>query len=690
MEKERWYKGSIPFVRFLIAYVLGILVAFFVSPTPSCLSIAYAACAALLFAIALCRFFKKWNSKKITLHGLLVFLFLMTVGLLLVWRVQPSVNEMHFSRSSGEELIGYIRSEAIEKNGRMRFDFEVIGVREKRKWIPADGRLLVNVSTDELPASDWGYGEMLVLPQDYRVVEGPKNPNEFNYQRYLSNRQIYHQAFLREEQVLHMDISRGNPIVSLALKWRQKLLEKYRFYIKNETAFNVLSALVLGYRAEIDDHLYQAFSTTGTIHVLSVSGMHVGMVYWLLAFLLGWMKGSRSIRWFRYVLIVLAIWAYCVLTGMAPSTLRAAVMISFVVTAQSFSRQHQAFNTIAASAFVLLLFNPLFLLDVGFQLSYLAVFGIAWLYQVLNRWMPVANWVLRQARDACSISLSAQLFATPLSMFYFHLFPNYFLLGNLFIGLPATLMVYGGILVHFLPYGKAAYALSHILERLTLCTMDGLSFLSKLPFASISGVWLSVWQTLLWYCLIVFTLWAFFHRQKSAFIATLVSFIVLAFSQLLTYFEHHGHARLVFHQVNQSWAISYADGMKALCLSNLDGPTNSQFRYSVQPFLDRFHCAEKKFMPDEHKSYLFRMGDWHILVLEKNVSIEDIPDNIDFVLLRGNAIVDLQALSNSLSHITLIVDGSNKTETVQEAQSLAIKRQWKFYPLKDSYAYISE
>src|SRR5690606_5177008 len=251
----------------------------------------------------------------------------------------------------------------------------------------------------------------------------PYNPGEMDYQQYLSDHNIWYQGYFSRNQIQKVGVGKGNPLMTEALRIRKALVAKFGRYIADRDAFSVASTLILGYRADLSDELLQAFSNTGTIHVLSVSGMHVVIVFWLFSGLIGWMDLRRKLRAVKFILLITAVWGYAALTGFSPSVLRASVMISFVIAASAFSQENRIYNSISASAFFLLLYEPKFITDVGFQLSYLAVLGIIFLAPLWQVIFTSNHRLVKPIGNYVWMSMSAQACAGPLATYYFHQFP---------------------------------------------------------------------------------------------------------------------------------------------------------------------------------------------------------------------------------------------------------------------------
>src|SRR5690606_21264126 len=198
---------------------------------------------------------------------------------------------------------------------------------------------------------------------------------------------------------------------------------------------------------------------------LSVSGMHVVIVFWLLAKLLWWMGGSKGLRAMKFIILLLAVWGYALLTGFSPPVLRASIMVGFVMAATIFGRQNRIYNSIAASAFFLLLYEPKFIADIGFQLSYLAVLGIIFLAPLWQSIFVSNHRLMKPIGSYVWMSMSAQAGAGPLATYYFHQFPIYFLVANLFIALPASGIMYLGFILLILPAGMLASWIGTLLEK---------------------------------------------------------------------------------------------------------------------------------------------------------------------------------------------------------------------------------
>ena len=235
------------------------------------------------------------------------------------------------------------------------------------------------------------------------------NPHAFNFKKYWHHQNIHYQGFVKADHWQLLKRKQGNYIIDKALNTRNRFLQILKKNLSTENEYAVASALILGDKQSLDSDLKNAYSGTGAMHVLAVSGLHVGLVYLGLAFLLGLLK-IKNWYWIfiRTTLIIISIWLFALLTGASPSVMRAATMFSFIIVGKSMRHHPSIYNTLAASAFCLLCFNPLLLMEVGFQLSYLAVSGIIYFQPKIYRWWIIDNpvgdylWKLVAAIDTAT------------------------------------------------------------------------------------------------------------------------------------------------------------------------------------------------------------------------------------------------------------------------------------------------
>lgn len=304
-------------------------------------------------------------------------------------------------------------------------------------------------------------GEQIVFDRTPQPVENSIDLNGFDYAGYLERKRIYRQVYLPDSRWIESGMFTHNFLI-LAERTRLQMLEIFRNQDLGEKELNVLSALTLGYKRGLDPETKRVFSAAGAMHVLAVSGLHVGIVFMILSFFLSFLKKRKRGEIAYLLVMITSLWCFAFLTGLSPSVSRAAAMFTIVVIASVFKKSSNIYQSLVASAFVLLLLNPNNLFEVGFQLSYAAVFGIVFLQPRLNKIFTFRFRVSRYFWALLTTSVAAQIATFPLSAFYFNQFPTFFWVSNLvvipaagiLIPLGISLLFFGGIPLIAVPLTK--------------------------------------------------------------------------------------------------------------------------------------------------------------------------------------------------------------------------------------------
>lgn len=695
---SRIYRGHIPFVRFLLALLAGIAVGYAITPQQPLYIAAWMMLVILAasFVCFMC-FTKLRQYGHYATMGCLALSALAVIGFIQSWHSDPEIDRSHFSRYESKALVGYIADEPLMRGEHLRFPLAVTRVYGEDGLVDVSGKLMLTIRIqDTLSVPMLRYGDELVIPAVYREVPPPYNPGELNYQRYLANKDIWHQAYLQADETKKIGTDKGNPLVAQALAVRQRMVGKFSRHIAHEDALSVASTLILGYRADLSETLLQAFSNTGTIHVLSVSGMHVVIVFWLFSKLFWWMNRNKGLRIAKFMLLLTAIWGYALLTGFSPSVLRAAMMTSFVMAAMALGQRNRVYNSIAASAFFLLLYHPKFIADVGFQLSYLAVLGIVSLYPVLQAAFPVANRFARPVLSYTWLSIAAQTGAGPLATYYFHQFPLYFLPANLLVVLPASGIMYLGFALLLLPAGPLAAWTGAVLETLILMVNRLLSDIESLPMASIRGIWMTWWQSLLIYFSLLTAVLAFVMRSKRLVYGMLACCLLLAFSAFSAIIQgSHGREVTIFN-VGRDIVIGLVSKGEAWIYSDRPAMDDRTIRYSALPKLEaHVPMPAIGFVPQDSsyrgqqlyiKESIIQFGNLRLMVYDGSERYTG-HVHVDILLLRNNPRIAWEKLTEIVSCKRLLLDGSNSDSTIRRLKGAAEKVGIPVYVLKNNFAY---
>lgn len=669
------HKGEIPVVILILPFLLGIGIGINFSTDTYLMPLAIGF-TSLLFLFLLLNFyythFKVY--KKRWLGGVIIHLLLLLAGWIAAINNNELNNTSHFSKLPAQRLLIRINNEPQLKNGLIRFTANVIATVNQNKTAASIGTLMITIKDSS--ALQLAYGDELLIPGKYSPIDPPFNPAEFNYKKYLAHQNIYYQEFLYPGQYRLIQSNTGNPLIANALALRRQMIQKLKQHLHDPNAIAVASTLILGYKADLSEDVLLAYSKTGTIHVLSVSGAHVAIIWALLAFMLRFLNRFRHGRLIKAIIIIPIIWYYAMLTGFSPAVCRAAVMISAVILGKTYNRYINNLNILAVSAFILLLYNPLLITDVGFQLSYLAVAGLVVLQPVVYAWFTFSNQWIDKLWALCSVSIAAQVITFPLSAFYFHQFPAYFLFSNLFIVIPTAVIMYSGIFYLLLPQVPyISTCLARVLEKSILFMNYVLVRVEHLPFASINKIWLTTTEYLLLYAIIICAFYFLYDRKVWLLKASIILVFLLTVSTSVKKYRSYTTNSIAFLNLRKNMGIVFKNGDQAIVLSNL-ADTDKNYNYSIRPYLDSCKINDVAlYKPDQEirSVFLRKQGDFmqfrnqFITIISKDY--EDTTSAVklktDYLYITGSPKIPLAIINKNHEYHTIIIDATNTPKTVQ-------------------------
>lgn len=366
-------------------------------------------------------------------------------------------------------------------------------------------KVLLYVAKDSFP-EDLRRGRLIHFYARIVSPANPEIPGQFNYARYLQRQGVTGTAYVGNEywKPGEKEISTQS-LKQKALDIRDRLLERYRLLGFQGDELAVLSALTLGDKSELRNDLKETFSVAGASHVLALSGLHLGIVYGICAFLFSFLSIGRSTLWIRMCCTVGVLWAFSFMVGLSASVVRSACMFSLIAVGQCLNRKSISLNTLALSAFLMLWYQPFYLFDVGFQLSYAAVASIIVFHPFVFHWWKPTWKILRYIWGIVAVSLVVQIGVAPLIIYYFSRFPVYFLLTNLLV-IPLTFCLIAGAILMLLcgfclPLQKGV---AFILNELIKMMHSGLTWIERMPLSVIDEVEVSCWGIICFYLFVVF------------------------------------------------------------------------------------------------------------------------------------------------------------------------------------------
>ncbi len=514
-----------------------------------------------LLGVVLTTFLLASNWMYRWVFGIAIYIFIFFTGVFLTIK-QPATDKL-LTNSSNRAIIYLLDSPQLRTKS-IRAQVEVRYIQSNNSWWATNEKMLVYFSIGDSLAANLTYGSVLAVELNPQAVTQSGNPYQFDYKKYLSDRGVNYTAYLKPGKWVLLE-NQGVAIKKSALFLRDKLVSLFRTNGLSKDELAVASALTLGYQDLLDDELRQVYSSSGAMHILSVSGLHIGILYVLLSFLLTFLNKRVITRAIKALILLSFLWFFSLLTGLPPCVQRSALMFSFLVIGDFFERKSNIYNTLAASAFVLLVINPYNLLDIGFQLSYLAVISIVFFYPYVYKIIYVKNWALEKVWSLIAVSIAAQLGTFSISLFYFSQFPNYFLLSNL-VAIPlSTIALYLSVLLMIVSPIPAIAGFVGKIFSLTISLLNhSLEYIEKLPYSVSEGLHISALQMLSIFGIILFlSIYIISKRVKYIFASLLLLFVFLGL-RLNIYIDKSEAKELVVYNINKKSLVSFRASEKLM------------------------------------------------------------------------------------------------------------------------------
>lgn len=516
-----------PFLRVLLPFACGILIQWYTRPDwrVPCSLFLFSLLILLRFQLAGAGFRYRYGVAQ----GAAINLLIGCTGMAAAWLAdvqhQPQWLGRHYRQG---QCISIQTLEPPSEKAKSRKALARVNFLwdENEKALPVTGSVILYFEKDSLPPPP--YGAQLIFKKPLQPIRSTGNPGGFNFERYCHFNGITHQVFLRRNDFVVLPGLKTRPVHRFLFKLRETIVGLLEKYIPHPRESGVAQALLIGYRNNLDKELVQQYSNTGVVHVIAISGLHLGLIYSLLLFLLQPLEKSRRFYWLRPVLIISALWLFSLLAGAGASVLRSALMFTVIAIGETLKRKSCIYNSLAASAFILLLLNPFLLWDIGFQLSYLAVLSIALFMKPLYHCLSFKNKIADGLWKLNAVTLAAQVLTLPLLLYQFHQFPTLFLLTNLVAVPLSSLILFLLLLLCALGWWPAAAALAGQLSQWLLRCMNGcIEWVDGLHFSLISHIPFSLTETLLAFAVIASLAWWIHHRPAAAFISALSALCLL-------------------------------------------------------------------------------------------------------------------------------------------------------------------
>lgn len=403
---------------------------------------------------------------------------------------------------------------------------KITSIRENKIWHSCNN-IKALIFLDKKSIYKIEYGDSILIKGFPGRIQKTSKKNHYNFIKSLNISQIYYTSFVKDTNIDIIKKNQGSTFYKKIYTLISYCKDTLAKYIKSKPEYAVICALLLGDKDSLDSYTRTLYIESGTIHILAVSGLHVGIFYTLIKWTINITNLNRKYSILKEIICTVLLWIYAAITGFSASVLRATTMFTIVGLGKIFNKRNNMYNTLGISAFILLLFNPRSLFEIGFQLSYLAVIGIVYLSDKIYKSIYLKWWWADKLWNMTAVSLAAQIITIPISILYFSQFPTYFIFANwLIIPISSIILYLGLILISISYYTYVAEKIGFILERIVLFTNTFLNFLIKMPYHLCSEINLSYLLLSLSYITII-SFFIFLQEKKFIWLATVLILIIL-------------------------------------------------------------------------------------------------------------------------------------------------------------------
>lgn len=567
-----------PLLKLLLPFIIGILISHFIEVTIT-IALIFAVGSIVLLGISFVLLRVIGKCQLLNLSVIVVFI---SVGIL-VFSIHKE--QVAFPGTFKSEALVFQPDDipvTTEKWTQVRVNIK--SYKSGNNWYALNKKAIIYLKNSGKLIAILPGAEYLITSKPVKVGQ-PETPYHFDYNNYLKNQGISGIAYVSDNQIVKVQAK------SLSLWERILFFRQHLLFQVDKCGFNneqkaLVNSLVLGYRADLDSEIKSAFAIAGVMHFLSVSGLHVGIVYLFISYLLFFLKGSERILILKSIIILLGIWSYSILTGFSSPVIRSAIMFSIFEVAKLIKREGGGFNILFASALIILLFDPFQLFDVGFQLSYCAMAGIFMFYTPFNNLIYSKYKIVNIIWSTIAISMAAQLITLPLTLYYFNQFPTYFLIANILILPFSGILLSTGIIVIALSYFPVVSTFSVIaLKGMLWVLVFIVSFIEKLPGSAISGIPFFIESAILMLLLVILLFVIFKTHSPVSLFSFLTVSLLFVFSISYRSIRSNSTAKIIVHNSNKGVLISIIDNNRLTAIyGNLDP---NQVNKSIRPIVNK-------------------------------------------------------------------------------------------------------
>ena len=584
----------------------------------------------------------------------------------------------HYIEQTTQRFIGIVDDLPVVTEKFIKLSVQLNAIESSNTWHVTTGNIVVYLKRDT--TIKLAIGSSIFLNSKFGYVNEPKNPHEFNYQEFLERKNIYNTVYAKPEQISVLkDFKQSFSLMQFGAKIKSRVVSILRDCGLSQQAFSICTALLVGYDDEIDKDIMQSFSHSGTLHILSVSGMHTGLLYALIISVFLFFDKYDKYKKSKCLTIILFLLLFVIITGFSPSVLRAALMLSLVSIGSAFYKQGNSYNTLLVSAFVLLLYNPYLIEDASFLLSYFAVFGIMYLYPILHRLFIFDNKIGQWFWNLILMSVAATVFTLPISLYFFHQFPIWFAFSNLII-IPISIFLMATAVILIVCY-KIAFlkvflvflingSTAIMLWIAQLTDNSSYGFIDFISFTKTDGLFCSLF-------VMVFFVFIYTKTFKHVLILGLVLIAWLAESIVVNFNQLKQNELVVFNVKNKP-AVVLRVGKHLY--SDTKDLSNNEFQRFVKPYFLNFSNASLSALIGNY----IHINSTSIIRYDKP-STTGFNHHATYIIVSNNT--PLKFNNSTKAKPIIIADCSNNYNFVKELKKQCLSEGVDFYSIKEKGAF---
>ena len=622
-------------------------------------------------------FLKKEKKNTVLLFGFITYLLAFQLGIALQYFHYEKNHEKHYSHlvSNNEKVFleGKIKNSAKPSKTKNKYIVEITKINNNL----VNGKTLIYIPKED--KIELKPGAQISVVTNLHPIKDNLNPYQFNYAKYIEKQNIFHQIYTSAN-----DIKIGNQEQNFdyyVFEIRDKLINSFKILQFDTKTQGIINALLFGQRILLDQETIQSYSNAGVIHILAISGLHVGIIYMILGFLFKPLNRIKNGKIINLILVLGTLWFFAFLSGLSPSVTRAVLMFSILAIGKHFNQQASTLNTIAVSALILLCYNPNYIFDVGFQMSYAAVISIVLLNPYFNYFHFSKNRILKYSTDIILVSLAAQIGVLPLSIYYFNQFPILFLVANIIVIPLTTLILALGILTLFLNFISPSIAsiIGIVLSKVIGHMNQYITWIASFDSFAIKNISFSTPLCLTSY-LLIFTLIYLIYNPKAQNIKyVLLTLFALQIVYISTkHKENNTEELIVFGNKNSLITIKQKDKITAFTNSPEEN-TEDISQYKRGTFSE-----DVSILPLDN---ILLFKNTKVLIVDSLATFK-ISQKPDVVILTQGTKVNLERLIKLNQPKVIIADNSNSKYKVENWKSTCLKEKIPFHSTYEKGLYI--